>query len=93
MFVNLMQHARILPLSACPHTGIQSHANSYLPGAGDYFDQQGSAPKVRLVHCTLDELTLATTSNWRGSGAKFLIVGHSVRASPITSNDFSNILT
>ena len=46
-------------------------------------DQQYSGLRVRLIHCTWDELTPATTSNRRGSGVKFLIVGLSVRADPV----------
>lgn len=56
---------------------------AYLPGAGDYYDQEDSAPRVRPAHCTESGLTPATTSNRRGSGAKFLIVGLSVRADPV----------
>ena len=56
---------------------------AYLPGAGDYYDQEDSAPRVRLAHCTSSGLTTATTSNRRGSGAKFLLVGLSVRADPV----------
>lgn len=61
--------------------------NSYLPGTGDYYDQQGSAPRARLAHCTASWLTPATTSNRRGSSVKFLIVGSSVRADPVFINE------
>ena len=56
---------------------------AYLPGAGDNHDQLGGAPRARPTHCTSSGLTPATTSNRRGSGAQFLIVGLSVRADPV----------
>lgn len=75
-------------IQVCIGRRLQSWLNSYLPGAGDYYDQQGSAPRARLAHCTSSELTPATTSNRRGSGAKFLIVGSSVRADPVNKKKY-----
>jgi len=71
---------------------VVSVTKSYLPGAGDYYDQEDSAPRVRPAHCTTSGLTPATTSNRRGSGAKFLIVGLSVRADPVFLTEIRNYI-
>ena len=59
---------------------------------GDYYDKEDSAPRVRPAHCTSSGLTPATTSNRRGSGAKFLIVGLSVRADPVFLTEIRNYI-
>lgn len=67
---------------------MTKYGDAYLPGAGEYCDHEGSAPRVRPVHCTADGLTPATTPNWGGSSAKFLLVGTSVRAVPVKEMNF-----
>ena len=58
-------------------------ANSYLPGAEIDFDHKGSFSRDRLVHCTSDRLTSMIVDIL---GAKFLLVGSSVRADPDNSS-------
>ena len=58
---------------------VVSVTKPYIPGAGDYYDQDDSAPRVRPAHCTSSGLTPATTSNRRGSGA--IIIDSGVKRS------------
>ena len=56
--------------------------SSYLPGTGVNHDPEGGSPRVRLFHCTEEELTSTITPNVGNSSASFLLVGDCVRAIP-----------
>ena len=58
---------------------------SYLPGTGVNHDHEGGSPRVRLFHCTEEELTSTITPNVGNSSASFLLVGDCVRAIPCYS--------
>ena len=59
--------------------------SSYLPGTGVNHDHEGDSPRVRLFHCTEEELTSTITPNVGNSSASFLLVGDCVRAIPCYS--------
>ena len=63
--------------------------SSYLPGTGVNHDPEGGSPRVRLFHCTEEELTSTITPNVGNSSASFLLVGDCVRAIPCCSLMFS----
>ena len=65
---------------------------SYLPGTGVNHDHEGGSPRVRLFHCTEDELTSTITPNVGNSSASFLLVGDCVRAIPCSSHSVGQTL-